>query len=641
MIPVEILYLAAILTLAAPSIAVVVAARGVLANHLKIFRREMRSKEPGAPAPAEEATPQSVQSNNSYEQRLGFLTRGCSLISLVASLALAIFTPAHGELRFVMLFTSFYLDALSVYFVLLVNLVAFFSSWYTVDFLNRSCVGQVNTMVGSGSTAKEEKYAPASTEQKDVFHLLFNLFHVTMLLVPMVANLVVLWMAIELTTLASTLLVSFRRDRKAVEAAWKYIIITTVGIIFALFGTIFLATAVGEDACKEIAKLASSDAASCNALREGPWELWAAGAPNPDVNLMHWSVLARSDVANKLDAQFVILSFIFILVGYGTKAGLAPMHTWLPDGHGQAPSPVSALLSGVLLKSALYAILRFLTIANLNDPINNPSFTGNLLLFFGLLSLVLATPFILKANPFKRVLAYHSLEHMGIIAFGLGVGGSLALFGALLHSLNHALTKALMFLTFGYVGRHFPKASSPEADKKTECRDADEDNIQGVLSVLPGAGFILLLGGLALVGAPPFNIFLSELLILWAALERAFNPGNVDSLQLFMYQIAIVLFLVTLAIIFGGLVRHLARLLLGQWQDKEEKKEKKDQDDQKDPAAGGANPSREAIWPLVLLLIIILVTGMWIPNAGINLVAMIEQSTCIIEKGAKVCLWEP
>jgi hydrogenase-4 component F len=509
---------------------------------------------------------------------LGWSTRLLSGVSLVGSLVLAT-RLAEFPFEFSLLVIHFYLDALSVYFVLLVNLVAFFASWYTVEFLQHDALFRKD-------------------HEPEVFHIFFNAFHVTMLVVPMVDNLVILWMAIELTTLVSTLLVRYRRRRTAVEAAWKYIIITTAGIIFALFGTLFLADAINDSSCSAIAAALRRPEATCDQLS--------------DVDLMRWSLLGHKAVAEGLNQELVVLSFLFVLVGYGTKAGFAPMHTWLPDGHGEAPSPVSALLSGVLLKSALYAILRFYTITNLNQ--GNTALTSTILLFLGLFSLVLATPFILKGNKFKRVLAYHSLEHMGIIAFGIGIGGPLALFGALLHALNHALTKALMFLTFGHVRREYAE--------QVEAVELEDKHITGVLKSMPLSAIVLLLGGLGLVGSPPFNIFFSEFIILWAAFGRIVGPTP-GQLSISAYIVAVALFLITVTIIFGGLVGHLARLLL----------------DRPEPAFVGACDHRRQLLPLVVLLAVILLFGVWIPTAPIDFPQLLNQSVCILQNGAGVaCL---
>ncbi len=529
----------------------------------------------------------------------GWATRLLSMFSLICSILLAMGPKAEFPLAFSVPLVRFYIDTLSVYFVLLVNLVAFFASWYTVDFMAHD------------ATHSREFHSPR------VFHVFFNAFHLTMLIVPMVDNLVILWMAIELTTLASTLLVRYRRQRTTLEAAWKYIIITTAGIVFALFGTILLTHAIGNDeTCAGIAETLGHAATSCAELE---------AAEHPD--LMGWSFLARREVAAKLNEKFVVLAFLFIFVGYGTKAGFAPMHTWLPDGHGEAPSPVSALLSGVLLKSALYAILRFYTITNLS--LGSASFTSAIFLVSGLLSLGLATPFILKRNKFKRVLAYHSLEHMGIIAFGLGIGGTVALLGALLHALNHALTKALMFLTFGNVRREYARQQG--------LSEVDDKRIGGVLQTMTGSGVVLLFGGLGLVGSPPFNIFLSEFIILWAALDRILHPPAGSQIPGLVYILAVALFLITVTLIFGGLVGHLARLLLDRVPGASQQTEQ--------PAVNGTGQARFGVErefrdratqlvPLLVLIAIIVMFGVGIPQAPVNFLALLQDSVRILQSGA-------
>jgi hydrogenase-4 component F len=485
-------------------------------------------------------------------------------------------------LNFAILWVDVYIDALSIYFVFLVNLVAFFASWYVAQFL-----------------AHEGKYeAQGSDHNPATFHFFFNAFHLTMLVVPVVDNLVILWMAVELTTVASVLLVRYRGQRRRVEAAWKYILITSAGIVFALFGTIMLADAIGADTCKAIR--AAFD--TCGDLP--PWLL------------MRWSELARPEVAQTLDGPLVRLAFLLALVGYGAKAGLAPLHTWLPDSHGEAPPPVSALLSGVLLKSGLYVILRFYTIANLafRTTATQTRFTSGLLLFLGLFSLLVATPAILKQtdNRFKRVLAYHSLEHMGIILFGLGIGTAAALFGALLHALNHALTKAFMFLSFAIIRRQYQNlAGGPELP---------EAEITGVLHGMPINGAMLMVGGLGLVGAPPFGIFLSIFIILWAALGRvlANDQAALGPFQPPIYLLAVVIFLLTLALIFGGLVGHLGRLLLGHSR----------LDKLSDPPFG-------EYAPLLILLGMVLLFGIWIPTQPVNFPALLERSVAILQTGAQ------
>jgi hydrogenase-4 component F len=484
-----------------------------------------------------------------------------ALLSLVTSIQLAksVRPPSWR-------FGLFYFDDLSIYFVLLVNIVAFIASIYAVQFL--------------AFDAKLNLH-----HDPTYFHIFFNLFHFTMLAVPMVDNLIILWIAVELTTVVSTILVRYQRDRSSLEAAWKFIVITTTGIIFALLGTLFLANAmIDPDTGKLIPELAVS------------------------IDPMRWSVLATEKVAKALNPNFVILSFLFVLIGYGTKAGLAPMHTWLPDGHGQAPSPVSALLSGVMLKSALYAILRFYTITNLNLAGGSySSLTSWILMSVGLFSLVLAMPFIIKRNRFKRVLAYHSLEHMGIITFGIGLGSPAALFWALLHALNHALTKALMFMTFGRVQDEYH--SRQEAQEGS----AERDSIGGVLTSMPMMGAILGMGGLALVGSPPFSIFLSELMILWSAFNAVKEKHNIFLI------VAVCLFIISVTVIFGGLVGHLSRLLLGR------------------PPFSVVRLSRADVLSLVAFLILlaaIFIFGIFIPTWPVDFPQLLNGSIKVILHGA-------
>ena len=492
--------------------------------------------------------------------RMGVSTIFFSLLSLLASIYLAQHTIGLSPIRFTFLYVfDNYLDDLSIYFILLVNLVALFASLYALPFMEYSA-----------------RHQPLEHDPV-YFHVFFNLFHFTMLAVLVVDNLVLLWIAVELTTVVSTLLVRYRRDRRALEAAWKCIMVTTTGIIFALLGTLFLANALPSE-----------------------------------VTSMNWSVLARPETAKTLDQQLVKMAFLFILIGYGAKAGLAPLHTWLPDGHGEAPSPVSAMLSGVMLKTAFFAILRFYTITNLNLNAGREGshpFTSTALLLAGLFSLTVAVPLILKPNRFKRVLAYHSLEHMGIIAFGVGLGVPAALVGALLHTLNHALTKALMFLSFGYIQQVY--IESVPAD----MLDLDEEShLRGVWHSMTITGAILMGGGLALVGSPPFNIFMSEFIILWAAIQKAVGTPSVSDHWLGW---AVAVFVLTLTFIFGGLVVHLSRILLGE-----------------SPFAVPQLQKRLPLLGIGLMLFIILLFGLVIPSWPVNYPALLQGSVNILLRGA-------
>ncbi len=487
-----------------------------------------------------------------------YTTTGTSVISTALTLVLA--ATASGHHSFPVLFISMYLDSLSIYFLLLVGLVTTMASFYIGPYLSCHHEGKI--------------------ARQALFYSLFNLFHLTMVLVPMVSNLVILWIGIELTTVTSTALLVVEGSRKHFEAAWKYIVITSTGIIFALLGTLFLASAI-----------------------QSPGSAHHAGTLHrsmafPDLLL----------IAHGLSQPLVRLSFLFVLIGYGTKAGLAPMHTWLPDAHGEAAYPVSALLSGVLLKSALYVILRFLTITNAS--LGSTTFTSTVMLIAGLMSLVVATPLILKRTRFKRTLAYHSLEHMGIITVGIGIGGPIALFGALLHVLNHGVTKSLMFLAYGNVQDSYPlRSTSAEAESVSEP-DGEEDFV-GVIRAMPKTGWMLALGGLALVGSPPFSIFLSEFIILWGGIYRVIHGSGGWLVA------SIAVFVTSITLIFGGLIRHLFRMLLGE------------------PRARAEKETVRRILPLILLLVLVIVLGVTVPTIGpLNLSRLLHQAVTNICPGS-------
>jgi len=491
-----------------------------------------------------------------------YTTTGTSVLS--AGLTLALAATAHRPQKFPFLFIGMYVDPLSIYFLLLVGVVATMASFYIRPYLSR--------------------HHPDSTVRQALFYSLFNLFHLTMVLVPMVSNLVILWIGIELTTIASTALIVVEGTRRHFEAAWKYIVITSTGIIFALLGTLFLAFAFRP---KDGSQMKPS---------------------------MSWYDMLAFAHHQELNHKLVTLSFLFVLIGYGTKAGLAPMHTWLPDAHGEAAYPVSALLSGVLLKSALYVILRFIVITNVS--LGSHVFTSDVMLAAGLLALVVATPMILRRSRFKRILAYHSLEHMGIISVGIGIGGPIALFGALLHVLNHGITKSLMFLGYGNVQDNMrAQADGPPGDHASGPGGGEE--FTGVIRAMPATGWMLAFGGLALVGSPPFSIFLSEFIILWGGFTDLVRRPSAG------LTIAIVIFVASITLIFGGLVRHLGRMLLGE----------------PDQPAGRETVRR--IVPLLLLFALVVLLGFTVPSIGpLHLGQLLHSSVHIVRnlcEGKGVC----
>jgi hydrogenase-4 component F len=331
------------------------------------------------------------------------------------------------------------------------------------------------------------------------FFALFHVFIFTMLLAVTTDNLGVMWVAIEGTTLATVFLVNLHNTSTSLEAAYKYLIISSVGIALAFIGTVLM---------------------------------YYAGAARAGEIAVNWTSLHTS--ASSLDPQVVRLAFVFVLVGYGTKAGLSPMHTWLPDAHSEAPAPISALMSGVLLNVGLYALLRFKAVT---DITLGPGFSSRSLLGLGLLSLGVAAAFLLAQRNYKRMLAYSSVEHMGIICLGLGFGGYWGVLGALLHVLNHALSKSLLFMLSGNILLKY---------QTTEIR-----RVRGLLRASPAAGGAFLAGTLALTGLPPFGPFVSEFIIFRAGFDSGPRWIAVAGVAL-------------LVVVFAGMLASVNQMLYGE-----------------------------------------------------------------------------
>ena len=331
-----------------------------------------------------------------------------------------------------------------------------------------------------------------------LFFTLFHLFIFTMLVAVTTDNLGVMWVAIEGTTLATVFLVNLQHTRTSLEAAYKYLILSSVGIALAFIGTALV---------------------------------YYAGAAKAGEIAVNWTALR--DAAGSLNPEVVRLAFVFIIIGYGTKAGLAPMHTWLPDAHSEAPAPISALMSGVLLNVGLYAMMRFKAVV---DVAVGPEFAAGLLLGIGLLSLLVAAVFLVAQRDYKRMLAYSSVEHIGIICLGLGFGGYWGVFGALLHVVNHALSKSLLFILSGNILLKY---------HSTEIRE-----VRGLLHSAPWTGALFLAGTLALIGLPPFAPFISEFIIFRAGLES--HPWAATA------------GIVLLVIVFGGMLASVNQMLYGE-----------------------------------------------------------------------------
>lgn len=326
-------------------------------------------------------------------------------------------------------------------------------------------------------------------------YVLFHLFLFAMFGAVLTGSPLLMWISIEATTLATAFLITFYNKPSALEAGWKHLMINSVGLLLGFLGTLLFLNAAA-----------------------------SAGISDPFIS---WSALR--DIATSMDPMLVKIAFVFVIVGFGTKVGFVPLHTWLPDAHSKAPIPISALLSGVLLNVALIAVLRFRTVV---DNTVDPIFTQQLLIGFGILSLVIAALMIFGQKNYKRMLAYSSIENMGLLGIGFGIGGAATPF-ALLHMLYHALIKALLFLS---AGNFFLTYSSTKIAK-----------VRGVLTLLPVSGAIFFGGLLALVGIPPSGIFFTKLGIL------------AEGMHEFPYLMMVAI--VAVSVVFAGFVRHASSML--------------------------------------------------------------------------------
>jgi len=349
------------------------------------------------------------------------------------------------------LFDILYMDSLSLLFTLITAVLAVFVFTYSR--------GYIRTEVREGIIKVESIW---------IYYSLGLLFLSSMLLASLAADLLVLWAAVEATTLTSVFLISFYGNKESVEAAWKYLLICSLSITIALVGLLVLG-----------------------------YGLQRAGQPES----FAWRDLILG--ASLINPLLLKIAFAFIFVGYGTKVGLVPLHVWLPDAHSQAPTPVSAFLSGVLLNAALYAILRVYPVAMQDADVS--AFITTLFLIAGLLSLALASLRLYSQENYKRLLAYSSIENMGIIALGVGIGGPLGLLAALFHMLSHSLVKPLAFFFGGIVSQTF---GTKEISR-----------ISGIATALPGMGQLFVLVNIGITGCLPFGTFISEIILLAAALS--------------------------------------------------------------------------------------------------------------------------
>jgi hydrogenase-4 component F len=430
------------------------------------------------------------------------------------------------------LFGLFQVDAPGLLFLSLASLLFLASAVYGVGYLRAEKQGQREDFQGQGAFVN----APETR-----FTACLLLFEAAMSLVCLSGHLGLLWAGVEATTLASAPLIFFHRHHRSLEAAWKYLLICSVGIALALLGTVLLAM--------------------------------AAGGGDGEASLLLTELTAR---AKELDPAWFRPAFVFLLVGYGTKMGLAPMHSWKPDAYSESPSLVSTLLSGALSNCAFLGILRVFQVACASG---NAAFAQDLLLAFGLCSLAFAAVFVMDQGDYKRMLAYSSVEHMGLMAFSLGIGGA-AVFGGLLHAVNHSLAKGMLFLTAGNILAAYHTKSGHD--------------ITGAVHALPRSGPLWMAGFLAIAGLPPFGLFVSEFTILRAAFETGHWIAGLACLGL-------------LAVVFIGMAQAVLRMSLGP------------------VPAGLENGAREAgplMWlPPLALLLPCLLFGLYLPGPLLEILA--------------------
>lgn len=391
-------------------------------------------------------------------------------------------------------------------------------------------IGFIATLHSVGYLRGEQAKGMIGFKRVRECYTLMNLFLLCMFVAITTTNPLVMWIAVEATTLSTVFLISFFNRKADVEAAWKYLIINSIGLLLGLLGTtLFLAQ------------------------------------ENAHSGFSSWNTLTAT--AAQLNPIISKFAFVFILIGYGTKMGLVPMHTWKPDAYNKAPLPVVSLLSGALLNVAFFAILRFKIII---DSTVGGVFSQNLFIFFGILSITIAAFIIYTQSNYKRLLAYSSIEHAGIMMLGFGFGG-VGILGAILHMIYHALAKSLLFLT-----------SSNIAVKYSSSKIQD---VTGMLTVMPQTTILFIIGLLAIVGLPPFGIFFSEFYILFAGFEK--------------HLIVTIIAIFSLVIVFAGFFQQGFSMIFGTPPD-------------------NINSGETDMWtlaPITLLAIILIVLGLYFPSS--------------------------
>jgi hydrogenase-4 component F len=428
--------------------------------------------------------------------------------------ACALTARVIGEGNLIVAREQFFIDPFNVF---LVTLTAF--------------VGLTTSVFSRPYMRVEIEHGRLTPGRLQLYHSMYQLFMTTMLVALTTNNMGLLWVAMEAATLSTVLLVTLYRTPASLEAGWKYFILCGVGIAQALFGTILLYFAAEQ-------------------------VLGASG-----VNALLWTHL--NAVKGQLEPAVLSLAFVFLLVGYGTKVGLAPLHNWLPDAHAEGPTPISAVLSGLLLNVAMYAVVRCKVLVEGSLRSNLPA---HMLMGFGLLSVVLAALFLWRQRDIKRLFAYSSIEHMGIIAFAFGMGGPVATFAALLHMTVHSLTKSAIFFTVGHAAQ---KSGSQLIER-----------IRGLIDTNPTIGWGLMMSSLAILGMPPFGVFASEFLILTTAMKQ--QPWATPIL------------LISLGVAFAAILSKVQPMVFGE-------------------SSGRRLPHSPALLPVFAHLALVLMLGVFIP----------------------------
>jgi hydrogenase-4 component F len=426
---------------------------------------------------------------------------GSLLLALFASVFLTVRVINDGPI--IEFSEQFFVDSFNVLFVTLTAFVAFTTSLFSRPYMRI-----------------EQAHGKLTLNMLRLYHSMYQLFTFTMLLVLLTNNMGIMWVAMEAATLTTVLLVSLYRTPASLEAAWKYFILCGVGLALAMFGTILLYFAA-----------------------------------------LLWTHL--NEVKDQLEPTVLALAFVFLLIGYGTKVGLVPLHSWLPDAHAEGPTPVSAVLSGLLLNVALYVLVRSKVLV---DGTLHSHLAGNLMMGFGLLSVVAAAFLLSRQKDVKRMFAYSSIEHMGLITFAFGMGGAVATFAALLHMTMHALTKSAIFFAVGH------------ATQKSGTQMME--NIRGLIKTNPTVGWGLMIGTLAILGMPPFGVFASEFLILTTAMHD--------------YPWSMPFLLMALGVAFAAIFSRVQRMVFGE-------------------TTGLRLPHPPALIPVFVHLGLVLMLGLYIP----------------------------